>query len=653
MPNLRIVTKNALRSASSFTASSTAGALVVSNLIAAVKSTLHRFTGTRGSYRATWAAPTRIGCVALPFCNLSPTATMRVRVSTESSAINLALRSQELDNTTVWSRAAIQGVTANATMAPDGTMTADRVIPNNVLGSHYLDSSITGLSDNTIYSGSVFFKRDTLWRATLNLTAKNGSGSTAEVNFEDGRLTRFSLGTGGQTGTARIESVGGGWYHLCLENWNTLSGATIPRLRIFPSQHNEMSTNGWSKTNVTSARASGATSPYATWPTDNLIETTANAGHYATATLYTDPGRTVVVEQTMKALGSGATRYGVMLLAAGSGLAANRSAVVDLATGAITAQTAGTECVFSVESAGDGYWRLKCEFTPNLTGSVSWQIRLTNTSSSSAVNYTGDGVSGMLICKPYAYTLAPADNWAPFAGGAEGSVVGDGTTGIFAWGAWLEAGPKVSSYYPSGAAAGVRPAGYMDAWQSYDYDSGWVLACPAPAVELEGFTPAQAASAYAYGGGTSICHWLPQMNAVGLTVDIDDPSNLQGYIEAACMLAGPYWSPKFNADYGATLGWQDTAKHFRTGGGDLLTQRGTRSRTLRFSLSAMPASDRADFMDLTRDSIGSPWLVAVLPEDSDARLARDYTLLCKRSRASELEFRYANAFTTSIEFEEI
>ena len=82
MANLRIIYDNAADRAT-LTASTTAGTLGVANLQNNRKGRPWRATGTTARLGATWAAPERIGGVFLPFCNLSPTATMRVRVSNE------------------------------------------------------------------------------------------------------------------------------------------------------------------------------------------------------------------------------------------------------------------------------------------------------------------------------------------------------------------------------------------------------------------------------------------------------------------------------------------------------------------------------------------------------------------------------------------
>lgn len=229
------------------------------------------------------------------------------------------------------------------------------------------------------------------------------------------------------------------------------------------------------------------------------------------------------------------------------------------------------------------------------------------------------------------------------------------TTGnVYVWGAMLQSGAgTLTSYYPSGSAAGVRPLGYIDSWQSYDYDSGNVLACPAPAVKLRGWTAAQAASAYAYGGGACARHWMPTpVQAVGLAIDISAPNNLQGYIEAARLVAGPYWSPTRNASSASDTNVDGTT-HYRTDAGDLMSRASTIHKRVPIELEYMPAADRATLADILRGSRAYPIFLSVFPGHSDLALERDYTVYGKRMSDSEVAVQAAIRYGTKIEVESI
>jgi hypothetical protein len=210
-----------------------------------------------------------------------------------------------------------------------------------------------------------------------------------------------------------------------------------------------------------------------------------------------------------------------------------------------------------------------------------------------------------------------------------------------------------TSYYPTTSSAATRPLGYIDGWQSYTYDSGAVLACPAPAVTLRGWTAAQAASAYAYGGGACARMWLPTaQQAYGMAVDIVDTNNLQGYVEAARLVAGPYWSPTYNAS-DASMTPVDTTEIYRTDAGDQGANAGYVYRRVPINLAAMRAADRAVFVNILRNSRAYPLLLSVFPGAADLALERDNMVYGRRSKDSDVVVQYGAAYSTTIEIEEI
>lgn len=203
-------------------------------------------------------------------------------------------------------------------------------------------------------------------------------------------------------------------------------------------------------------------------------------------------------------------------------------------------------------------------------------------------------------------------------------------------------------------SATIRAQLYSDAAGTVlVYDSGAVLACPAPALRPRGWTAAQAASAYAYGGGASARLWLPSpVQAMSMTIDIADPGNLQGYIEAARLVAGPYWSPMYNAS-NASMTVVDTAELYRTDAGDQGASAGYQYRRVPISLSAMPAADRAAFVNIVRNSRAAPILLSVFPGSADLALERDHMVYGRRSKDSDVAIKYAACYSTDVEIEEI
>lgn len=86
---IRILNNNAADRAT-LSASTTAGSLVVDNLKTDYKSAVYRSTGTTTTITATWASNETVGVVVLPFCNLTATATMRVKLYTNTGDVSPA-----------------------------------------------------------------------------------------------------------------------------------------------------------------------------------------------------------------------------------------------------------------------------------------------------------------------------------------------------------------------------------------------------------------------------------------------------------------------------------------------------------------------------------------------------------------------------------
>ena len=134
------------------------------------------------------------------------------RMATFVGGENLLLRSEEFDNA-VWSKTAGLTVTANAGIAPNGTTTADRIVPPNATGNCAVAQAFTYLS--SVYSPSVYAKADGYNFVQFFSTAAASNGF---INFDltTGAVTNSSLWTGS------AENVGNGWWRLTV-NTNTMN----------------------------------------------------------------------------------------------------------------------------------------------------------------------------------------------------------------------------------------------------------------------------------------------------------------------------------------------------------------------------------------------------------------------------------------------
>ena len=184
-------------------------------------------------------------------------------------------------------------------------------------------------------------------------------------------------------------------------------------------------------------------------------------------------------------------------------------------------------------------------------------------------------------------------------------------------------------------------------------DTGTVYACPAPARELEDWTPAQAASAYSNGGGAHAFAYFASTMGRSFVIDIIDTANLQGYIEAAAALvAGAYWEPLHSAT-DATMRPVDGTVLYRTAAGTQLADAGNIHRVLPIELGYMVADDRTKFVNMLMSSRASPILVDLVPGSADLALRRDNMIYGRRPKDSDVGFKHAIAYGSSIEVEEI
>ena len=141
-------------------------------------------------------------------------------IQTTPASVNLLTWTQQFDNA-VWTKNAIT-VTANTTVAPDGTSTADTVTESatNDLHAAFQTSTLTALTTHTI---SAYVRAGTRSFAMLRV----GGGG-----FTTGPAIKASLTGAGSTTTiegpvvsSAITSVGGGWYRVSMTFVSTATTA--------------------------------------------------------------------------------------------------------------------------------------------------------------------------------------------------------------------------------------------------------------------------------------------------------------------------------------------------------------------------------------------------------------------------------------------
>lgn len=143
----------------------------------------------------------------------------------EGAGTNLCLQSQTFDNAS-WSKFEAT-VTANAASAPDGTLTADKIIADLASATLSNVNQSPTLTDSTDYTGSVYAKAGEWSWCFIVMRSKDSATETAAY-FD---LSNGVVGTAGSGITATITAMGNGWYR-CSAKKNAGTGATAPRFRM-------------------------------------------------------------------------------------------------------------------------------------------------------------------------------------------------------------------------------------------------------------------------------------------------------------------------------------------------------------------------------------------------------------------------------------
>ena len=145
----------------------------------------------------------------------------------EPARTNRITHSDAFDNA-VWSNSMRIGVTANAGTAPDGTQTADLIVPSTDAGAHFIRHDVTQFSGIEA-TRSLFLKSAGYRYFGIGRAANDGS-----------RPVIFDIVTGEVVQTATIDAFtgtirnyGNGWFRPIVHYNGTLANALNPRYYFF------------------------------------------------------------------------------------------------------------------------------------------------------------------------------------------------------------------------------------------------------------------------------------------------------------------------------------------------------------------------------------------------------------------------------------
>lgn len=320
---------------------------------------------------------------------------------------NLVLRSEEFDNAS-WSTAALT-ISANDIVSPNGYQNAEALIETTAASAfHFSQQTITKAASAIQYTFSIYVKAK---GRLLGISVASGSGgAVCRFNPATGLFTQTAVAYGtwsAQSSTATL--VGNGWYRVVLVG----TSDTATSFAVQVSTYNEaLNTNVYTGDGVSGFYLWGAQlvqgavagdyvrtsstvmpvmyqSPTGTLSADKLVEDSATAAHFLqSATLTAQSG----TAYTFSCYAKAGERSKFELLGFALGLTGRG---FDLSNGTTFANTAGLSepTSFSITSVGNGWYR--CSITANGNGLVSTVRAYLN--NGTTFSYAGNGTSGIYI----------------------------------------------------------------------------------------------------------------------------------------------------------------------------------------------------------------------------------------------------------------
>ncbi len=155
----------------------------------------------------------------------------------EETSQNTLLQSDSFDNAS-WTKVGTSVVTANTTIAPDGTTTADTLTDDDAAANEYVyqNSSVAAANSET-WTGSIYIKKDTDTTRFPELQISFSGGTAAlyyvvQINTQTGATAvRAGYGT---ADNITVQSIGDYW-RLCITGTNNATGNTVIRLVLHPA----------------------------------------------------------------------------------------------------------------------------------------------------------------------------------------------------------------------------------------------------------------------------------------------------------------------------------------------------------------------------------------------------------------------------------
>lgn len=185
-------------------------------------------------------------------------------------------------------------------------------------------------------------------------------------------------------------------------------------------------------------------------------------------------------------------------------------------------------------------------------------------------------------------------------------------------------------------------------------DTGNVFACPSSQGYQADLDVPLGVNYFAYGGYSYADIFFAATSAKKIEVILIN-TGASGYVEAARLVVGKYWSPANNVENESPkVAIQEDSKHERADSGDLHTDRGPMYRKLTFDLGLMTSSDRNYVWRILRgNGMSKPVYLNLIPDSTDVFDESIHSVFGKLASNSAIQYKLMGQYATSLQFEEL